>query len=126
MVESKITIGYWDIRGLAAPIRYLLEYLSVDYNDHHYFYGEAPDFNKDSWFKVKHSLGFDFPNLPYLVDGGLKITESHAIFRYISNKHKPDLLGKTIEEKGKVDMLMGYIQDIRTGTYGFIYDSGDL
>ena len=26
-VAEKLILGYWDIRGLAAPIRYLLVYL---------------------------------------------------------------------------------------------------
>lgn len=27
------TLGYWNIRGLAQPIRFLLAHLSIEYND---------------------------------------------------------------------------------------------
>ena len=70
-MQKKLVIGYWEIRGLAQPIRYLLEFLQVEYEDKRYHYGEAPDFNRESWFGVKHTLGFPFPNLPYLIDGDL-------------------------------------------------------
>ncbi len=48
---------------------------------------DGPEFNLDSWFSVKHTLGLDFPNLPYLIDrsSGCKLTESLAIFRYIAS-----------------------------------------
>jgi glutathione S-transferase len=52
-------------------------------------------------------LALDFPNLPYLIRGDFKITESTAIANYIirSSKH-PELLGKNIEDQAKVEMLM--------------------
>lgn len=43
--------------------------------------------DRDSWFnKDKKDLGLTFANLPYLIDGKLKLTESLAINRYIINK----------------------------------------
>ena len=34
MVEpGKLTIGYWKIRGLQSPVRFILEYLAVPYNE---------------------------------------------------------------------------------------------
>ena len=53
----------------------------------------------------KYKMWFDFPNLPYIIDGKVKITESQAIYRYIVNKYCPDLAGKGIEDKANVDML---------------------
>ncbi len=39
-------------------------------------------------------MGFDLPNLPYLVDGSYKLTESNAIENYIILKsNKLELLG---------------------------------
>ena len=122
---GKLVLGYWDIRGLAQPIRYLLAHIGLDYEDKQYFYGEAPGFSKDAWFSVKASSGFDFPNLPYLIDGDLKITESHAIYRYLCNKYRPELLGKSVADKAKVDMVMGVSQDIRSASYNMIYETGD-
>lgn len=46
MVDSKKPVlGYWKIRGLAAPIRYLLEYLKVEYEDKQYELTDAPEFS---------------------------------------------------------------------------------
>ncbi|ELW65350.1 Glutathione S-transferase Mu 1 [Tupaia chinensis] len=41
--------------------------------------------------------------LPYLIDGSHKITQSNAILRYIARKH--NLCGETEEERIRVDML---------------------
>ena len=70
-------------------------------------------------------MGFDFPNLPYLIDGDLKLSESEAIFRYISNKYNPELLGKNTEDKAKVDMLYSFSTDIRKASYNIAYETGD-
>lgn len=42
-MESKVTLKYWPIRGLAQSIRYLLAYSEIDFNDEHYV-------NRDKWF----------------------------------------------------------------------------
>ncbi len=48
-------------------------------------------------------MGLVFPNLPYLIDGDFKLTESRAINLYVIMKSgKTDLLGKTIEDKARV------------------------
>ena len=87
-----ISLGYWQIRGIAQVARYLLEYLDVDYKDVKYS-------DRELWFKKdKNSLGLDFPNLPYLIDNedNVKLTESDAIKHYICAKWKPELLGSTL------------------------------
>jgi glutathione S-transferase len=68
MVESaKPTLGYWKIRGLGQQIRYLLAYCGVEFEDKMYAVSKNEDgsWSRASWTDVKHSLGFDFPNLPY-------------------------------------------------------------
>ena len=57
------------ILQLAQPIRMLLEHTGTEYNEISYKCGPAPDFDKTCWFGVKETLGLDFPNLPYLIDG---------------------------------------------------------
>ena len=84
-------LGYWNIRGLAESIRLLFHYLEIDYQEVLYDFGPAPDFNGDSWFNVKYTLGLDYPNIPYLIDGDFKMTESNAILRYICEKYKKQL-----------------------------------
>ena len=42
---------------------------------------------------MKDTLGLEFPNLPDLLDGNVKLTETNAIMKYIANKLGPHLLG---------------------------------
>ena len=66
---SQLILGYWKIRGLVETIRILLHYLNIDYKEDLYEFGPAPDYNLDNWYNVKFKMGFDYPNVPYLIDG---------------------------------------------------------
>ena len=67
---DKPELGYWAIRGLAQPIRLLLNYTGTEFVDKKYeVTGSAPNWDVSSWFGIKFSLGLDFPNLPYYMDG---------------------------------------------------------
>lgn len=125
MENTKVTLGYWKIRGLASPIRYLLEYCNVQYEEHQYVQGDAPEFSRDDWLNKKMTLNLDFPNLPYLIDGKLRFTESQAIMRYVCNKWNPELLGKTLEDKAHVDMLTGVVKDVYGPVISHCYGTGD-
>ncbi|XP_027487668.1 glutathione S-transferase Mu 1-like [Corapipo altera] len=81
-------LGYWDIRGLAHAIRLLLEYTETPYEDKLYSCGEAPDYDKSQWINEKEKLGLDFPNLPYFIDGPVRLTQSNAILRHIARRHR--------------------------------------
>lgn len=85
---QRVTLAYWAIRGLAQPIRLLLEYVQVPYEDKLFEQGKAPDFDKSCWFDVKDTILGDYPmpNLPYLIDGDLVITQSNAIVRHIARQ----------------------------------------
>ena len=39
------------------------------------------------------------PNLPYLRDGDLLVSEHDAIFKHVLRKYKPALLGSSIDEQ---------------------------
>ncbi|XP_048207763.1 glutathione S-transferase Mu 1 isoform X8 [Perognathus longimembris pacificus] len=106
-----MTLGYWDIRGLGYAIRLLLEYTDSSYEEKIYSMGDAPDYDRSQWLNEKFKLGLDFPNLPYLIDGAHKITQSNAILRYIARKH--NLCGETEEEKIRVDILENQVWDTR-------------
>ncbi|XP_069336963.1 glutathione S-transferase Mu 5-like isoform X2 [Eulemur rufifrons] len=106
-----MTLGYWDIRGLAHATRLLLEYTDSSYEEKMYTIGDAPDYDRSQWLNDKFKLGLDFPNLPYLIDGAHKITQSNAILRYIARKH--NLCGETEEEKIRVDILENQAMDTR-------------
>lgn len=105
------TLAYWDIRGLAQPIRLLLHYTGTEFEDKLYVCGDAPEYNRDCWLKEKFTLGLHFPNLPYYIDGDIKISQSNAIMRHIARKH--DLCGSSEEEKVRVDLIENQMQDFR-------------
>ena len=101
--QQKPKLGYWRIRGLAQPIRMLLHYTNTPFEDVLYVQGDGPEFSRKEWLDVKFDLGLDFPNLPYYIEGDLKLTESSAIIRYIADKN--NLLGKDPETRARVTML---------------------
>lgn len=59
-------------------------------------------------------MGFDYPNLPYLIDGNVKLTETIAIEEYIikSSKNK-DLIfqSKDFKIAAKVNMFVSVIKE---------------
>ncbi|XP_078497436.1 glutathione S-transferase Mu 5-like [Lissotriton helveticus] len=114
-------LGYWDIRGLAHSIRLLLEYTGTAYEDKHYVTGPAPDYDKSQWLKEKETLGLDFPNLPYLIDGDTKLTQSNAIIRYIGRKH--NLCGESETEMTRVDVIVSQVMDFRMGLVTITYNT---
>ena len=115
---ATVKLGYWGIRGRGQVPRLLLAYTGTQWEDVVYA-------DPARWFgNDKLNLGLDFPNLPYLVDGDLKISESEAIERYIIAKsgHK-DLLGKNAHDAAKVDEVIGVFGDLRTNLYKLFFDT---
>jgi len=108
---SKPVLAYWGTRCLAEPIRMMFEYLEIDYVNKIYPVGDAPSYDKKEWWKDKKDLGFDFPNLPYLIDGEMKLTESWAIMKYLGRKH--GLYPKTPEDELRCDLVQSVIEDFR-------------
>jgi len=107
-------LAYWKIRGLAQPIRLLLEYTQTPYENKYYEVGQAPQFDRSAWLGEKYKLGLTFPNLPYLVDpraNGLKLTQSNAILFYVAQQNK--LAGDTPAETAVINMILGYLYDLR-------------
>lgn len=69
-----ITLGYWNVRGLGSALRILLHYVGADFEEVIY----DIDRENDKWFKeVKPTMGaeFAFPNLPYIIDDKVKLTQ---------------------------------------------------
>merc|ERR1711973_59499 len=119
-IMSKPVLCYWDIRGLGQAIRLLHAYTDTDFEDKLLTCGPAPDFDRSCWFDQKFSLGLDFPNLPYYIDGDIKLTQSNAILRHIARKH--DMCGKDDKEKAMVDMMADQGMDLRNGWIGLCYN----
>jgi len=118
------TLGYWKIRGLAQPIRLMLTYAGVEFEDVTYEQGDGPEFSREAWYSVKQTLGLPFPNLPYYLDDGVKITQSNSIIRYIAKKN--NLLGKTTQEQVDCDVMLENAMDFRNGTVRLCYNKDYL
>ena len=63
------------MRGLGEAPRLLLRYVGADYEDVQL---QISDY--DQWLSQKFTLGLDFPNLPYLIDGDVKLTQVCLLF----------------------------------------------
>lgn len=98
-------LAYWPIKGITESIRYLLAYLKQDYEE----------INFTDWDDyVERRVLFDQPfvNLPFLVDGSVKLSESRAVLQYIAAKFDSNLLGKTDKDKVQVRMILGVTADV--------------
>ncbi|NXC36952.1 GSTM2 transferase, partial [Campylorhamphus procurvoides] len=62
----------------------------------------------------------DSPQLPYLIDGPTKLTQSNAILRYIARKH--NMCGETEQEKQRVDVMENQLMDFRMGFARLCYN----
>jgi len=78
-----------------------------------YSAGPAPDFDRSQWLNEKFTLGLDFPNLPYLIDESVKVTETMAIMKYICAKWKPELLGSNPEILAHTEMISAFVLKLK-------------
>ena len=118
MNTNQVTLGYWSIRGLAEPIRLLLEYLEIPYKQDIYT-------SKEQWEEKKSQLNTLFPNLPYLIDGDKTLTESEALLACVCIKAgKPEMIGKD-EDLVEFIQLKGVIGDIIRGFNRPMYTNKD-
>merc|ERR1712071_500030 len=77
-IDMPLTLAYWDIRGLAQPARLMLHHAAIPFEDKHFVCADNPPYDKSCWTSIKNTLGFDFPNLPYVIDGDIKVSQSNA------------------------------------------------
>jgi len=117
---TKTKFGYWKLKGLGSPIRMILHYVGEDHEDKLYAFQPEKENPREQWLNEKFALGLDFPNLPYYIDGDLKITQSNAIIHYLGIKYK--LNGKTPKEEATVAMLQGEIYDLRMSMARTVYN----
>ena len=100
-------------------------YLGVDFVEDMYEQGDAPDFHRGQWENAKESLGLRFPNLPYLIDGHVKLSDANTIMKYLANKFGPYLLGENAYEVGRVEMVSTQLTDFKGAVTMPCYTSGD-
>lgn len=114
---SKVILGYWNMRGMGERIRLMMEYMGLNYENVKY-----PIDDKSKWFNAKFTLGLDFPNLPYIIDGSVKMTESWAIMKYLAHKNNDQLYPGSGTEEIRCNMAVGVVHDFRTNFVQMIYN----
>ncbi|CAD5220720.1 unnamed protein product [Bursaphelenchus okinawaensis] len=92
-------LHYLDSRGRAEPIRMLLFYCGIKFEDIRY--------EPEKWESIKNS--FVFQKVPVLEIDGKKLSQSVAIMRYLAKQHR--LAGNNIFDQARVDEAADVILD---------------
>jgi len=121
MDSPKLIFGYWYTRGRGGVVRCLLDYCEVPYENRTYE-------KREDWFdKDKYNLGLDFPNIPYIIDGDVKIAEVTALMHYVPIKgNKRELLGGSEVNQVKVSEAISVINDLRASVRNTCFTKGDF
>lgn len=115
-MSDQVVLGYWGIRGRAQPLRHLLCFCNIPFEDKCYL-------SPDAYGKDMAECGIDFPNLPYLLDGDVKFSETLAIARYIVRKSgRTDLLGNTPEDEAKAHNILVTFNDLFNPALGLFFN----
>ena len=79
------------------------------------------------WYSVdRPAIGFNFPNIPFLLDGDYKLTETGALPVYIALKAgKPELLGEGAADMARVRQIEGVIEDIKQAFLKVLFQTKD-
>nr|AFY08505.1 glutathione S-transferase mu4 [Panonychus citri] len=96
-------IGYWTYRANVEPILLTMRQINQPYQLKTYKQGDGSDYLGDEWPIDKKGLGLIYPNVPYYIEGDVKITQTLAILRYLARKH--DFGSRTEEEYIRIDIV---------------------
>ncbi|KAL4494617.1 hypothetical protein ABPG72_004519 [Tetrahymena utriculariae] len=120
--QGKIKLGYWDVRGRGEPIRLILNYLKLEYEDEIY-----PLNDREKWFNFKSKSQELFINLPYIqIESKDKqsqqtYVESDSISIFIcQNFGGEQLLGKDLVLLSK---MRGITEDVKLYLSRYAYHS---
>ena len=87
------TLVYFDILGRGEPIRMTFAACGVEYDEESVPYGDMKG--------QAGSKEWPFGQAPVLRTQGSTLTQMTAIMRYVAAKHKPELLGTTLEDRAE-------------------------
>jgi hypothetical protein len=133
-VTGDFTLSYWDVRGLAQPLKEFARYVGLKFTERRYSSVDpslpvddpsrvAAQASNDSYWLHKErqlSEGNHFVNLPGIEftnsDGHTQyVSESEAIFLWIVQKSgRQELIPQTMADRIKYTQLEGVIKDIAT------------
>eukprot|EP01013_Petalomonas_cantuscygni_P030931 TRINITY_DN5702_c0_g1_i1.p1 TRINITY_DN5702_c0_g1~~TRINITY_DN5702_c0_g1_i1.p1 ORF type:complete len:299 (-),score=40.38 TRINITY_DN5702_c0_g1_i1:136-957(-) len=122
---SQCELGYWAIRGLAAPARMLFAYSGTLVKEFRYpvVLNEDGTQSKAEWFeKAKPALLKENPltNLPWMrTPSGSVVTQSNSVYRTAATL--TGLAARTPAEAELVDQILDEVMDIRNTACGVFY-----
>jgi glutathione S-transferase len=128
---SEITLGYWSIRGLGAPLRMMIMAAdSITLNAVNYDLTLKPEstvselkFDASDWFEKKPALKGINPlmNLPYLIDGDTVVAQTNACFTYLGRRL--NMLGSNEKELCQCEQLLCEIMDLRNKMVSILFSA---
>jgi glutathione S-transferase len=112
MKKASIPIlKYFNVRGKAETIRFLLEDNQIEYKEERH--------QIDQFRKTK--TDYPFQQLPiYITEDDIEIPQTQAILRYLARKH--DLYGKSETERIRCDVFQEALVDSRDELVKFFVD----
>jgi hypothetical protein len=125
--RKPIEVGYWAIRGLAAPLRMMCHYAQVEFTNAAYevHAQDCGGWDLSSWFAVKSQLIKLNPllNLPYIrdFDADIVVTQSNACMLYLGRKC--NLNGANDLEQIKNEQCLCQVMDLRDPWVNLCYSS---
>lgn len=102
--QTRAKLTYWDGRGLGDPIRFMLEFCLVPYD-------EKNVTTRSAFLDLRDSGSLSFGQVPLLEMDGLQMVQTQAILRYLAGKKGLD--GATSVGRVRADMAVNAILDIR-------------
>jgi len=105
--KPKYKLTYFNLRGLAEPIRYMFAYLGIDYEDKRIEMGE--EWNNIKSDVILYHQDYPWGNMPVLKEDDFVLSQSHAIVRYLGLKY--NLGGANAQENAKCDEYMDAVKD---------------
>jgi len=123
-----LTVAYWKIRGLCAPLRMLVYFAGVQDTVNFVCYDagdpEAVSY-KSEWLAAKPALleRHAMINLPYCIDSEQNhiITQSNACLYFLGRRFQLD--GNTEPQKQRIDQVIAQTMDLRNAAVGQFYRS---
>ena len=124
---AEFELGYWAIRGLGQPIRFLLAHAEVAFSEVRLGVNQDGSAGEShDWATHKDTLSVPFPNLPYLIDSSgpaeVQLTQSNAVMRYLARRF--DYYGDTASDQTCIDVLQDEAYDLRNSIVETVYTLG--
>jgi len=101
-MAPKVTLHYFNAKGRAEPIRWILEYVGIKYED--------TRFGREQWPEVKKRVVTGM--VPQLDFDGFELAETNAIIHFLGKEYK--LAGKDAKEEALCLMIANVIGDYVT------------